>query len=97
MARTHWLRVHYEAMAAGLPIVTTERGGNAEVIQLGENGLIVENPEDPANFVEKISEVLSNKVWMKKMGGAGENLPLHFTNGIELLLRLLKYGKTPNK
>lgn len=25
-------RVHYEAMAAGLPIITTNRGGNAEVI-----------------------------------------------------------------
>ena len=69
-------RVHYEAMAAGLPIITTKRGGNAEVIQLGENGLVVENPENPDLFVEKISEVLSNKAWMKKMGEKGRELAL---------------------
>jgi len=26
-------RIHYEAMAAGLPIITTDRGGNAEIRQ----------------------------------------------------------------
>jgi spore coat protein SA len=69
-------RVHYEAMAAGLPIVTTARGGNAEVIQLRENGLVVENPEDPGQFVEKITEVLSNKAMMKRMGERGRELAL---------------------
>ncbi len=46
-------RVHYEAMAAGLPIVTTARGGNPEVIVPNENGVVVERPEDPQDFVEK--------------------------------------------
>jgi spore coat protein SA len=67
-------RVHYEAMAAGLPIVTTARGGNPEVILLGENGLVVENPDDPIGFEEKIAEILSNKALMKKMGGKGREL-----------------------
>ncbi|WP_084278960.1 glycosyltransferase family 4 protein [Anoxybacteroides tepidamans] len=67
-------RVHYEAMAAGLPIVTTARGGNPEVIEANENGLIVENPEDPRDFVEKISQILSNKSLMKRMGEKGREL-----------------------
>jgi spore coat protein SA len=67
-------RVHYEAMAAGLPIVTTARGGNPEVILLNENGLIVENPEDPSGFAEKISQILSNKSLMKKIGEKGREL-----------------------
>ncbi|MCA1035050.1 glycosyltransferase family 4 protein [Bacillus infantis] len=67
-------RVHYEAMAAGLPIVTTARGGNPEVILPGENGLIVENPEDPDCFTEKISNILSSKPLMKKMGQKGRAL-----------------------
>lgn len=67
-------RVHYEAMAAGLPIVTTARGGNREVINLGKNGFVVENPEDPANFAEKISEILSNKSLMQSMGKKGREL-----------------------
>jgi len=67
-------RVHYEAMAAGLPIVTTARGGNPEVIFSGENGLIVENPEDPNDFADKITELLSNKSLMKRMGKKGREL-----------------------
>jgi spore coat protein SA len=73
-------RVHYEAMAAGLPIVTTARGGNAEVILLGENGLIVENPENPAEFEEKITEVLSNKGLMEKMGQKGREIAVSLYN-----------------
>ncbi|MGV3466155.1 MAG: glycosyltransferase family 4 protein [Heyndrickxia sp.] len=69
-------RVHYEAMAAGLPIVTTARGGNPEVIELNKNGLIVENPDDPNEFAEKISEILSSKSRMRKMGEAGRKLAL---------------------
>lgn len=71
-------RVHYEAMAAGLPIVTTARGGNAEVINLNENGLVVENPEDPGAFVEKISQILSNQSLMKRMGEKGREYALSF-------------------
>lgn len=67
-------RVHYEAMASGLPIVTTARGGNPEVIVPKENGFVVENPEDPSNFAEKIGEILSNKTLMKKMGEKGREL-----------------------
>ena len=67
-------RVHYEAMAAGLPIITTARGGNPEVIRINENGLVVEEPENPDNFAEKISNLLSNKSLMKKMGERGREL-----------------------
>ena len=69
-------RVHYEAMASGLPIVTTARGGNPEVILAGENGLIIDNPEDPANFTKAISEILSDKTMMKKMGIKSRDLAL---------------------
>lgn len=67
-------RVHYEAMAAGLPIVTTARGGNPEVIEPGENGYIVENPDDPSEFAAKITAILSNKSLMRSMGNNGREL-----------------------
>ncbi len=67
-------RVHYEAMAAGLPIVTTARGGNPEVIEIGQNGLIVETPEDPQSFTAKISELISNQQRMKNMSEKGREL-----------------------
>ncbi|TKC19652.1 glycosyltransferase family 4 protein [Robertmurraya kyonggiensis] len=69
-------RVHYEAMAAGLPIVTTARGGNPEVMIPGVNGYIVDQPEDPSQFAEKLSLLLSNRMDMKKMGERGRELAL---------------------
>lgn len=69
-------RVHYEAMAAGLPIVTTSRGGNPEVIEQGVNGFIVETPENPMEFVEKISSILGNNSLMSSMSENARRLAI---------------------
>ncbi|MEX2103902.1 MAG: glycosyltransferase, partial [Bacilli bacterium] len=53
-------RVHYEAMGAGLPIITTHRGGNAEVIKTGENGIVIEDYSNPQAWAATISYLLSN-------------------------------------
>ena len=66
-------RVHYEAMAAGLPFVTTARGGNPEVV-IGENGLIVEKPEDPIEFAEKFKILLDDSKLRQRMSLNGRNL-----------------------
>ncbi|MGN7470332.1 glycosyltransferase family 4 protein [Brevibacillus sp. SAFN-007a] len=66
-------RVHYEAMAAGLPFVTTKRGGNAEVI-IGGNGLLVEEPENPQSFAIQLKQLLSNRDLQRKMGNSGRQL-----------------------
>ncbi|MCL9970395.1 glycosyltransferase family 4 protein [Anoxybacillus kestanbolensis] len=54
-------RVHYEAMAAGVPIVTTNRGGNSEVIEHNVNGLVVDDYASPKAFARAISELLHDK------------------------------------
>ncbi len=64
-------RVHYEAMAAGLPIITTSRGGNPEVIIEGENGLIVNRPKEPEAFTQIISRLLADSRLAKQMGQRG--------------------------
>ncbi|MHB8074780.1 CotS family spore coat protein [Desulfosporosinus fructosivorans] len=66
-------RVHYEAMAAGLPFITTARGGNPEVV-IEDNGLIVQKPEDPVEFAEKIRILLSNPELRQRMGHTGRRL-----------------------
>lgn len=64
-------RVHYEAMAAGLPIITTNRGGNAEVMEVGKNGYLVEDTEDPLEYVKHLKKLLSNEKLCKEMGQYG--------------------------
>lgn len=67
-------RVHYEAMASGLPILTTARGGNPEVIFDNENGFVVEEPEDPQCFVKHLTHLLSDPKLCKKLGKKGREL-----------------------
>ncbi|NEO74323.1 glycosyltransferase family 4 protein, partial [Moorena sp. SIO3H5] len=67
-------RVHYEAMATGLPMVTTMRGGNAEVVIPGMNGLLISDYENPDAFAEPINSLLSNKELAEKMGRYGRHL-----------------------
>lgn len=67
-------RVHYEAMAAGLPIITTRRGGNHEVVRNGRNGLVIKEYRNPGQFAKEVNRLLSDPRRMRKMGVAGREL-----------------------
>lgn len=91
-------RVHYEAMAAGLPIVTTDRGGNAEVIEPGGNGLLVSPHDDPAAFAEAISRLLGDRDLRARMGRRGRHLAeerYRFERVASELLELFKRCAAP--
>ncbi|MFC5532015.1 glycosyltransferase family 4 protein [Cohnella yongneupensis] len=72
-------RVHFEAMATGLPFLTTARGGNPEVIQT-KNGILVHNPNDPEEYAKNLNFLLSNLDLAREMGMRGRQLvERHFT------------------
>jgi len=48
-----------EAMAAGLPVVTTAGTGAAEVIEEGQNGCLVGQPPKPEELAEKMNRALA--------------------------------------
>jgi UDP-glucose:(heptosyl)LPS alpha-1,3-glucosyltransferase len=71
-----------EAMASGLPVVTSRMNGASEVIQAGRNGYVVENPTDPSEIAEKVGlglaldrlsvqacnrELLNNFTWKEQL------------------------------
>ncbi|NQX57929.1 glycosyltransferase family 4 protein [Paenibacillus qinlingensis] len=66
-------RVHYEAMAAGLPFLTTARGGNPEIVK-NNNGLLINNPEDPSEYAQKLNSLLSDMNHARHMGLNGRRL-----------------------
>lgn len=67
-------RVHYEAMAAGLPIITTNRGGNAEVVnQEYGNGIAIDDYSNPNAFAEKINYLLDNPDQALEFGKTGRD------------------------
>ena len=64
-----------EAMAASLPIVATDVGGNAEAVEDGVSGFIVPS-DDPAAMSAAIMRLISNRFLADAMGKAGRNLVL---------------------
>lgn len=67
-------RVHYEAMAASLPIVTTNRGGNPEVIEPGENGFIYRPAESVQSLIECLKPLIENEALRNRLGATGRRL-----------------------
>ena len=59
-----------EACAAGLPIVATRVGGNAEIVRDGERGLLVE-PGDPVAFAERLERLLAEPAFARRLGRQG--------------------------
>ena len=57
-----------EAMAAGLPVVTTAVNGVSEVIRDGVSGLVVDDPMDDAGIAERMARLLSVDT-RRRMGG----------------------------
>jgi glycosyltransferase involved in cell wall biosynthesis len=69
-----------EAMAAKLPCVATDVGGNSEAIEDGTNGYVVPS-EDPATLAERISRLLSNRPLAAKLGDhAAETVRARFSH-----------------
>jgi glycosyltransferase involved in cell wall biosynthesis len=62
-----------EAMAASLPVVATNVGGNAEAVQDGVSGFVVPS-EDPAALSAAIIRLLSDPSQAREMGAAGRNV-----------------------
>ena len=61
-----------EAMAASKPIVATNVGGNAEVVEHGRNGLLSERSHAD-ELAHNIKMLLRDKQMRKRMGEAGRN------------------------
>jgi glycosyltransferase involved in cell wall biosynthesis len=91
-------RTLLEAMACGLPIVTTSVGGNVEIVQDGLNGLLVP-PRNPSALASAIIELLQNKTKAQKMGTEGRrvveqnfNIQTNVNQIQELYFNLIKFN-----
>jgi glycosyltransferase involved in cell wall biosynthesis len=59
-------RVVIEAMARGLPVIATNRGGPTEVIANGENGLLVP-PDDPLTLAKTVKRLFENPALAERL------------------------------
>ena len=74
-------RVVLEAMAAGLPVITTDRGAIAETVVDGECGYVLRDP-DPSQLAERMLLLLEDPELRSAMSRAAHDRYLaHFTQG----------------
>jgi len=66
-------RVVLEALSAGLPCVTTRYNGASDVIEDGDNGYVVDSPEDVAGLAARMA-LLMDAQRRRRMGQAGRRL-----------------------
>lgn len=69
-------------MASGLPIITTRRGGNAEVMEDGYNGLLIKKHKEPAAFAAAINHLLDQPEKAAVMGRYGRLLAEKHLNNL---------------
>jgi glycosyltransferase involved in cell wall biosynthesis len=83
-----------EAMAAGLPVVSLDGGGNRDFIQNGFNGYLV-NREEKSLFVEHILEIVKDNILYESLS----NNAIRFSSKFDInqyIVKLLELYKLSN-
>jgi len=70
--------VHLEALASGLPVITTRNSGASEVIDEGKSGFVVQEPEDAAAISENMKKLLDADL-LRAMGNEARKAAEKFT------------------
>ena len=63
--------VRIEAMAAGLPVLTTPAGGGAEIVRDGQDGFIVDY-DDPQQIVSRLKQLRDNPELLSRLSRSAQ-------------------------
>ncbi|MBK8805295.1 MAG: glycosyltransferase family 4 protein [Bacteroidales bacterium] len=80
-----------EAMAAGLPVITLNGGGNVDLIENGKNGFIIDE-QNPELFADKIIEIWENKTLYNQISSNAQEFAQRFDikEYVDKLIKLYK-------
>ena len=68
-----------EAMACGLPVITTRATGVSEIIHHNEDGLILENPADAKTLSGWLARLADDRNWRDQLGLAAARTAAQYT------------------
>ena len=68
-----------EAMACGLPVITSRATGVSEIIHHGEDGLVLEDPADAKTLSEWLARLASDANWRNQLGSAAVRTAAGYT------------------
>jgi UDP-glucose:(heptosyl)LPS alpha-1,3-glucosyltransferase len=87
-----------EALASGLPVITTRRNGAGGIIEDGLEGFVLDDPRDVETLAEKIL-YLADPIRLKKTSAAARRLAVKFSQkrSYQKLLEAMKSIAAPHK
>lgn len=68
-----------EAMACGLPVITSRRNGGSEIISHGRDGLVLEDPADSTALADIIRNLITDPILRNRLGAAATETARRFT------------------
>lgn len=68
-----------EAMACGLPVITSRKNGGSEIITHGHDGLVLENPTDSEGLADMITQLVSDPALRSRLGTAAAETARQYT------------------
>ena len=68
-----------EAMACGLPVITSRTNGGSEIITHGCEGLVLENPADSKSLADMIRKLLNDPALRNHLGAAAAETARQYT------------------
>ena len=68
-----------EAMACGLPVITSRTNGGSEIITHGWDGLVLENPEDCSGLADMIRRLMNDRILREGLGTAAAGTARRYT------------------
>jgi UDP-glucose:(heptosyl)LPS alpha-1,3-glucosyltransferase len=88
-----------EAMASGLPVITSGKNGGAEIISHGADGLILEDPEDVRTLAELIRRLLEDAEFRSGLGANAARTAGKFTweNNATQMKALFEQARMSNR
>jgi glycosyltransferase involved in cell wall biosynthesis len=82
-----------EAMAVGLPVVTTDAPGCREAVHDGENGLLVQ-PRDPSALAAALRQLIADRPFRRRMGAESRRRAVtEFATGIVTAQTMAVYDR----
>jgi glycosyltransferase involved in cell wall biosynthesis len=68
-----------EAMACGLPVITSRQNGGSEIITNGCDGLVLENPTDVHGLADMIRNLVNDPALCSRLGAAAAQTAREYT------------------
>jgi UDP-glucose:(heptosyl)LPS alpha-1,3-glucosyltransferase len=68
-----------EAMASGLPVITSANNGGSQIITEGVNGFVLDNPEDSAGLAEIIRRLCGSPELCRRVGESAAHTAQSYT------------------